>query len=202
MSETTARKIEASIEDLPHGWMDADHGDAPPASEKSNVGARPRGIIVSPSNGVLDPRTYRETSRLTLHGGCGGGVANYEIEEKGQKQAFRLNWLREMGADPDQVATVTAEGDSMQPRIMNGDSVVIEMREKGDTSFRSGKVYLITYQDEWYIKRLFKNPENNGVRISSDNPNKSLYPDWNLTQESLNNLAIVARVIGLAGRID
>jgi phage repressor protein C with HTH and peptisase S24 domain len=135
--------------------------------------------------------------RLRVKLSAGDGTVVYEIDEKGQRQAFRKAWAVRLGIREESAATMVADGMSMEPRILDGDSLVVDYKE---TWITSGKVYALTFASEFYVKRLFKKPEG-GVRIVSDNPDKTRYPDWEVAPEALHNLQIIARVIAVSGAV-
>lgn len=161
--------------------------------------ARPnvRPILVWGREDELPADEYAQIPRLTIKASAGNGKLVWEIEEKGQRQAFRLSFLRRMGIDPLRSATVVADGPSMEPRIWDGDSLLINYDDK---VVLNDCVYVFIFKDEWFIKRLFKVP-GGGLRIVSDNPDKNRWPDWFIQPEEMEYFELVARVKGLAGGV-
>ncbi|HEF4770882.1 XRE family transcriptional regulator [Burkholderia multivorans] len=140
---------------------------------------------------------YALVPRLDIKASAGNGKILWHVDEKGQRQAFRRAWLQRLGIDPNHAATIVAEGMSMAPRIEDGDSLVVNYKEHHITS---GKVYVLSFAHELFIKRLFRKPTG-GVRIVSDNPDKTRYPDWDVEPDDIDNLVVIARVVGVSGAI-
>ena len=77
----------------------------------------------------------------------------------------------------------------MAPGIPDGASVVINTAK---TDVRSGKRHAIDYLGEFFIKRLFKQPDGS-IIVRSDNPDKAIYPDWVIIPEHGQTLRILGR---------
>ena len=85
----------------------------------------------------------------------------------------------------------------MEPRVRDGDSLVVDYRA---IDLVSGKVYVLSFQGEVYVKRIFKRPDG-GLTIRSDNPDKALYPDMELNQSDVAHVQIIALVVAVSGAI-
>lgn len=133
--------------------------------------------------------------RLDIKVSAGNGRIVWEVDEKGQKQAFRKSWIARLGINPGQAATVVADGSSMEPRVIDGDSLVVDYKA---TNLIDGKVYVLAYQNEVYVKRLFKRP-GGGLTIRSDNPDKARYPDMEVLPADSEHVEIIARVVAVSG---
>ncbi|MDR5815825.1 S24 family peptidase [Caballeronia sp. LZ033] len=133
--------------------------------------------------------------RLDIKVSAGNGRIVWEVDEKGQKQAFRRSWCDRIGVRAGQAATVVAEGSSMEPRVVDGDSLVVDYKAK---QIIDGKVYVLAYQNEVYVKRLFKKP-GGGLTIRSDNPDKARYPDMDVPLSDMEHVEIIARVVAVSG---
>lgn len=133
--------------------------------------------------------------RLDIKFSAGNGRIVWHVDAKGQKQAFRRAWINRLGINPEHAATIVAEGSSMEPRVLDGDSLVVDYKA---TNVLDGKVYALAYQNEVYVKRLFKKPDG-GLRITSDNPDKVRYPDMDLTLEQVQYVQIIGRVVAVSG---
>lgn len=199
-----ARRIEVALA-LPLGWLDQERYQvqgspvmggraASPQRGVSSVSARP--VLVWDSEDELGG-DYALIPRLDVKASAGNGKVIWSVDEKGQRQAFRKAWIERLGIAPDDAATIVAEGSSMAPRIEDGDSLVVNYR---DQSIVSGKVYVLTINDELFVKRVFKTPSA-GLRIVSDNADKSRYPDWDIGADQLESVHILARVVALSGAI-
>jgi len=82
-----------------------------------------------------------------------------------------------------------ARGDSMEPTIYSGDSLVIDKTMNSVTS--DGGIYVINYDGELFVKRVQKQL-NGTVAITSDNKN---YGDIVIPSSDLNTLRIIGSVV-------
>jgi phage repressor protein C with HTH and peptisase S24 domain len=141
----------------------------------------------------LPPGEFVMIPRLNIHLSAGHGRDQVEIEfTKALPQAFRAEWIRERRLKPNKLAAMTASGNSMEPGICDGDSLLIDTSE---TSVTDGKVYALWYDGGERVKRLFRLP-GGGLRIKSDNPEHGtieLGPDYG------GHVRIIGRVVHRSG---
>lgn len=228
IGDKLARRIEAAF-GHPEGWLDVEHISLPtdmpisasssgqivkslPSSElniftgptasqgskitggRASVSARP--IVAWDREEELGDE-YVLIPRLDVKFSAGNGKIVWHVDEKGQKQAFRRAWCQRLGINPEHAATIVNEGQSMEPRLIDGDSLVVDYKA---TNIIDGKVYALAYRGELFVKRLFKMPSG-GLRVQSDNPDKTRFPDMNLTAEDVEHVEIIARVMGVSGAV-
>ncbi len=98
-----------------------------------------------------------------------------------------LNW-RDLG-------TVYVDGDSMSPRIEDGD-VVIYDRTK--STLRHGEIYVLRYDDELLVKRLHKSADG-AVILVSDNDRDPRYAPRAIPPDRISDLTIVGQVVWMGG---
>lgn len=158
--------------------------------EPGNIRTEPRPIKAF---GDHDPVSDDEiqVKRLTLIASAGSGRLQWEIDEKGTPNRYRRAWCERLGFTPEKLVTVQIDGDSMIPHLVNGGSVVINT---ADTTPRSGKIYAVDYRGEFFMKRLFVEPDG-AIRVTSDNPDKTLYPDWIVKPEHGDVLRVLGRAV-------
>lgn len=148
-----------------------------------------RPILVWEHPDDLPTGDYVLIPRLDVHLSAGNGCQQVEIElVKDTPQAFRAQWIRELRIKPEKLASMRAKGDSMEPRIFDGDAVVVDT---GDTTVVDGKVYAVWYDGGERIKRLYHLP-GHGLRITSDNANR--YPGIDLTEDQSQHVRVIGRV--------
>lgn len=157
---------------------------------QGNIRTEPRPIKAF---GDHDPVSDDEiqVKRLTLIASAGSGRLQWEIDEKGTPNRYRRAWCERLGYTPEKLVTVQIDGDSMIPHLVNGGSVVINT---ADTTPRSGKIYAVDYRGEFFMKRLFVEPDG-AIRVTSDNPDKTLYPDWTVKPEHGDVLRVLGRAV-------
>lgn len=180
-------------------WIEGkDDDEGAPAEERrladgrESVSVRP--VLVWENESELGDE-YVLIPRLDIKFSAGNGRIVWHVDEKGQKQAFRRAWVNRLGINPEHAATIVADGSSMEPRVLDGDSLVVDYKA---TAVLDGKVYALAYQSEVYVKRLFKKPDG-GLRITSDNPDKIRYPDMDLTAEQVQLVQVIGRVVAVSG---
>lgn len=79
---------------------------------------------------------------------------------------YRREWFHRMGINPARAIRVKVHGDSMEPFLFDGDTVLVNMAE---TNIINGKVYALRYVDELRIKRVYRKLDG-GLILHSDNP--------------------------------
>ncbi|MFA5496134.1 MAG: helix-turn-helix transcriptional regulator, partial [Porticoccaceae bacterium] len=87
-------------------------------------------------------------------------------ESPGEVYAFRKAWLAGKGLSVRSLAVLTARGDSMEPTIPDGSTLLIDT--SANTLVQEG-IYAVRLDESLYVKRLQRSPGGNIVLIS-DNP--------------------------------
>ena len=103
------------------------------------------------------------------------GISGFSVEYQDESMKpifFRDDWLRINNFTAAKLIACRINGDSMEPRLYSGDSVVINTEKNTPVD---GKVFAVNYEGEMVIKRLYRDGGNWYLR--SDNPDKTRYPD-------------------------
>lgn len=87
-----------------------------------------------------------------------------------------------------------AKGNSMYPRIWDGDFVICE--HKDDMKIENGEMYIFCFDDQIYLKRLTKNI--NQIVVESENPD---FPTQYIEKEQMNDVHLIGHVI-CSGRMN
>ncbi|WP_246038608.1 S24 family peptidase [Chitiniphilus eburneus] len=174
-------------------WLE--QGTGPRTDAEAGAASPPsiRPVQVWENEEELAEEQYVFIPRLDVRASCGDGKLMWEIDLMGQRNAFRKAWADRLEISPEHSATLVAEGDSMEPRICDGDSLVVDYRK---SDIRDGKVYALIWQGEFYIKRLLKEA-GGGVVLHSDNEAK--YPARRIPAEHLDELQIIGRIVAVSG---
>lgn len=144
----------------------------------------------------LPPGEFVMVPRLDVSLSAGNGSEQVAVElQKSMPQAFRAEWIREQRLKPDKLAAMTATGDSMEPALHSGDSLLVDTSQTGVID---GKVYALWYDGGERVKRLFRIP-GGGLRIVSDN---AKHPSIELGPNSIEHIKILGRVVHRSGRGD
>jgi phage repressor protein C with HTH and peptisase S24 domain len=141
----------------------------------------------------LPPGEFVMIPRLDVHLSAGPGREQVEIElVKENPQAFRTEWIRLMRLKPAKLAAMRASGDSMEPTVHDGDSLLIDTSQ---TAVVDGKVYALWYDGGERVKRLFRLP-GGGLRIKSDNV---AFDTIELGADYAGDVRIIGRVVHRSG---
>lgn len=100
-----------------------------------------------------------------VHAVLSAGGGSLEVESATiETLPFRQEWLLRKG-NPDRMVLMNVAGDSMEPSIMSGDTVLVD---QSHNEARLGELYAFGYEDAILVKRLVK--ENGDLQLQSDNP--------------------------------
>jgi phage repressor protein C with HTH and peptisase S24 domain len=115
------------------------------------------------------------------------GTGSFECgEEITQYLSFQAAWLARKGPAASMVA-MEVFGNSMEPVIREGDTVLIDQSQK---AIMAGAIYAVGVEDTILVKRLEKHPDK--LVLSSDN--KDFEPIY-LEADMLSKVRILGRVI-------
>jgi len=183
----TAEKIETRLA-LGAGWLDREHPDD--ASEPPPW----RPILEWERPEDLPEDHYVIVPRVRVRLSAGNGHLVFE-EEEGPPLAFTTRWIKSRGLTRSMLVLVHAAGDSMEPRIQDGDLLLID---RGQTAVKDGRVYVLRYGSELRIKRLYRRYDG-GLIIRSDHSAK--YPDEAVPPHDLAHVEVIGRVVWVAGEM-
>lgn len=127
--------------------------------------------------------------------GAGQGIESPSDGEVSQI-GFRGDWMRSKGWRPDDIRAANAMGRSMEPRIHDGDLLLIHLAER---TVRDGKVYAIRQSGGDRVKRLFMRYDG-ALRIVSDNTSPE-FPEDVIPEAHLEQVEILGRVVWTAGSV-
>ena len=115
------------------------------------------------------------------------GTGSFESEENiTDYLSFQTKWLAGKGAANSMVA-MEVFGQSMEPVIKEGDTVLIDQSQK---KILAGAIYAVGVEDTILIKRLEKHPDK--LVLSSDNKD---YEPIYLQREETDKVRIIGKVI-------
>ena len=108
---------------------------------------------------------------------------------------YRREWFVKEGINPERARRFKVHGDSMEPFLYDGDTVLVHLTE---TDINNGKVYALRYGDELKIKRVYKKLDG-GLILHSDNP-EFLPRDEEISPQVVQeHIAIIGRVRDKSG---
>lgn len=158
--------------------------------EPGNLSRTARPVVVFDDDDPLDDDMV-SVPCLALKLSAGSGRLEWEVDHTGKPNRYRREWIARRRLNPNKLVTVKVSGDSMEPGIPDGASLTLDT---SNTSLRTGKRHAIDYMGEFFIKRLFKQPDGS-ILVRSDNPDKARHPDWEITHEHGDAIRIMGSVV-------
>lgn len=141
----------------------------------------------------IDDDLYCYIPLYDIEASAGHGAIN-TADEPVKKLAFRKDWLQSKGLYVNNLDAIYARGDSMEPTIPNGATLLIDKTRNYPFD---GKIYIIRIGDSIFVKRV-QRLINGGIRLISDN---SAYHDLELSRADLeqdNFVKVIGQVMHLA----
>jgi phage repressor protein C with HTH and peptisase S24 domain len=115
---------------------------------------------------------YPAIRRVRIH--LQAGVTGFTVENETEDAApivFRSEWFKRHGYRPENLIATCIKGDSMQPGLFDGDTIVINTAQ---TEPKDGAVFAVNYEGEAVVKRTVR--DGGQWWLSSDNPDQARYP--------------------------
>lgn len=101
------------------------------------------------------------------------------------------DWIYDNHLAKKDLAIITVSGDSMIPRLQDGDMLLINTADRRATS---GNIYAIEVEGELRVKRLMKRMDGSWA-ISSDNKSDPAYQDEIISHHNLEQLRVIGRAV-------
>ena len=109
--------------------------------------------------------------RFKLSAGIDGFGIEYLDDDDRMPIVFQAKWYKSRGLRPSKLFAIDVTGHSMEPGLYEGDTVVVNT---ASIQPKDGVVFAVNYEGQLAIKRLVRDAGQ--WWLSSDNPNKALYP--------------------------
>ncbi len=119
--------------------------------------------------GIADDGDFIGVSPITPAAGSGAVVDDERITG-GLK--FRRDWLRKHGLDPRQCRVLQVMGESMEPTLVDGASILVNLARQRR---RDSRIYVVRTEDGLIVKRAGKDRAG-AWQLVSDNPDKQTWP--------------------------
>lgn len=159
-------------------------------SEKNDLYSRT--VVAWESESDLPQDQFVFIPRLEVELSAGNGNVVWNVSKKDEPQAFRLDWLKKKGLQASNLSCMYAFGDSMEPYIQDGDSLLVDLSR---TEVIDNHVYAIRYGDTLKVKRLFRRFDKS-LRIVSDNRE---HPEEIIQGEDMNDVQVIGEVVWRGG---
>jgi len=148
-------------------------------------------IALHPEDDVPEGMVQVPEYKIHFSAGTGSVAIDYELQEEAQPATYRLSWLQEQRLSLKYLRRFKVTGDSMEPLLFDGDTILVNTAENGMQGLREGKVYAIRYDNELRVKRLYRRLDGTLI-LRSDNPD---YEDESVPPELVQeHITIIGRV--------
>lgn len=139
------------------------------------------------TNNQLQPDDWTDVTAYGQQVAAGDGMTPEEYAET-KSLKFKRSSLRRKGLHPHKLSIFYAKGDSMEPRIHDGDALLIDT---DDTRPRDGCIYVVKYDGGFLVKRLHL--YGNSWFLVSDNGSD---PKWRkpIPIDHTNDFEVIGRV--------
>ena len=167
-----ARELDVSLDYLA-GLTDNPDPAATLAAELAQERAKVRELEDAGALAADDaaPDSLRQVNLAELDAAAGDG-AQIDGEQITGRIAFRRAWLARHGLNPTQCVIIGVKGESMEPTLTDGGSILIDRNRR---SRRVGHIYVVRTDDGLIVKRAGKSRAGNWQFVS-DNPDKQDWP--------------------------
>lgn len=107
----------------------------------------------------------RPVATAELDVAAGGGAVSLDDAPVVRQAWFRREWLDRHGLDPTRCVVIGVRGESMEPTLPNGCSILVacDRRQR-----RPGRIYVVRGEDGLVVKRAARSAD--GWRLASDHP--------------------------------
>lgn len=131
---------------------------------------------------------YSLVPKTTAKAGAG---SSYIVEDENDGlYAFRTDFLGRMHISEKNAVLLDVMGDSMDPTLKNGDTILID---RADTEVHDGLIYLVGFQQQLLIKRVFRDIA--GLVLRSDN---TAYRETLIPPEYMDDFIVFGRMRWMA----
>lgn len=153
-------------------------------------------MVASPNAQMIEIPIY------SVKASCGNGCENL-YEEVTDYMRFDPAWLKMQGitTSPTKLRIIFATEMSMWPSIEPDSMLIVDTSDADPSALRNGKIYVFQYAYELRVKRVFVSVDGQSIRLCSDNPDKSKFPDEVITPEQAHSISFVGRVVWRGGEM-
>ncbi|THB68122.1 MAG: helix-turn-helix transcriptional regulator [Desulfovibrio sp.] len=142
----------------------------------------------SPRSGPDLGEEFKKVPKVQARLCAGGG--SFEVEGNiTDYYAFRWDWLNRRG-NPDSMVLMDVMGNSMEPEIKEGDTLLIDQSQQ---DVFAGSIYAVGVEDTVLVKRVEKRP--GALALISDNVE---YSDLILAGDELETVRIIGKLVWIS----
>ena len=183
----------ASFLEVNPDWLATGEGEMPAVTSPAPLG---KPVRAHDDEEPL-PDAYIQIPETEVRFAAGNGrTALFDEVLDSVPRTYRRDWFTKEGINPAHAHCFKVHGESMEPFLYDGDSVLVNM---GETVILNGKVYALRCGDELRIKRVYRKLDGSLI-LHSDNP--AFIPrDEEVPAEAVEqHISIIGRVRDKSGR--
>jgi len=128
------------------------------------------GAVPVHTSGPDDP-TMTQIMKVRLR--VQAGITGFQVEPEhyeGETQGVPTRWVLQEGLRRDALLAIVVRGESMEPSLYDGDTIVVNTADK---NLVSGMVYVVNYEGEAIVKRMLRDAGQ--WWLTSDNSDQRKY---------------------------
>lgn len=125
--------------------------------------------------------------------GASAGPGSLAEDDHAEAIGFGPKWLKQLGANPENLSLIRVDGDSMDPTLRHGDDIMVD--HSAATRPLHDGIHVLRMDDVLLVKRIAVGPSAK-LSIRSDNPQ---YPDWD--DVDAGDVNIIGRVVWTGRRL-
>lgn len=174
-------------------WLATGEGEMLATSSPATLGKPVR----AHDEGEPLPDEYIQIPETEVRFAAGNGrTALFDEVLDSVPRTYRRDWFAKEGISPAHAHCFKVHGESMEPFLYDGDSVLVNL---GETQILNGKVYALRYGDELRIKRVYRKLDGSLI-LHSDNPAFIPRDEEVPAQAVEQHISIIGRVRDKSGR--
>lgn len=165
---------------IPAGYLDT------PNAEEAFTPGKSAKII------PFDRSKFVEIPRFEVQGSMGPGIPLPDMETIVSGIRVSAAWVRtelHNVSSPSNLAIITGYGDSMEGTFRDGAQLIVD---RGVKDVKVDAIYVLSLNDELYIKRLQRRPDGSILMISDN----TKYPPYVIENGERSKFAVLGRVVG------
>ena len=112
----------------------------------------------------IDDAEHMLVPKLEVKAAAGHGATVSDERPVGML-AFRREWMRKRNIQPGRVSAIEVSGDSMEPSLRDGDTILIDHTRN---QVRRGAVVAARVSDDLFVKRLEQTPDDKWILVSDN----------------------------------
>ena len=107
--------------------------------------------LIKGQNVANNDPSFVTVPRYTVSASAGNGDSFVSDPLDITYYAFSLQWIKRRGLDPKELQIIEVKGDSMEPKLWDGDLILID---RSQTDPKDGRAFVVRVWDEFVVKKV------------------------------------------------